>query len=181
MNRGCPSRLEAVKFGSAPRIVFFESIDRQSGVKARRRGYPGKRRVFACLWSEAAHARLSNARGVSFAHTSLRASAMIRRSVYGYSSDGSGDGTITVDRQSGLESRWNFFFLPFSRFPPAAAAAAAASSPRVRSRNATWFVNNNFEWKKKVFARLKGTVEQALHLDRLDLIETNQWEEVLIR
>lgn len=25
--------------------------------------------------------------------------------------------TITLD-QSGLESRWNFFFLPFSRFPP---------------------------------------------------------------
>lgn len=95
-------------------------------------------------------------------------SAAIRRSAYGYSSDGSGDGTITLD-QSGLESRWNFFFLPFPRFPP------AASSPRVRSRNATWLVNNNFEWKKKVFVRLKGTVEQALHLDRLDLIETNQW------
>lgn len=40
------------KFGSAPRIVFFESIDQRSGVKARwERGirFPGKRRVFACL------------------------------------------------------------------------------------------------------------------------------------
>lgn len=79
--------------------------------------------------------------------------------------------TITLD-QSGLESRWNFFFLPFSRFPP---PAPPVSSPRVQLRNATWLVNNNFEWKKKVFVRLKGTVEQALHLVRLDLIETNQW------
>lgn len=62
MNRGCPSRLEAVKFGSAPRIVFFESIDRQSGVKARRRGYPGKRSVCVFVIGSRARSALERSR-----------------------------------------------------------------------------------------------------------------------